>query len=145
MDKSQYIGYLQMEQRSLGAAKVYASKFVNIDIKEMVLVGVSKGGWLVANLSDINPKPWAGMVILNAGRNGVTNIKKDIKGKPVFVGAGESDQNLNAARKAAAYYEQAGADITFETFYGKGHAVDPNAVELRAYFDKIISSNPKKM
>ena len=48
-----------------------------------------------------------------------------LRGKPIYIGAGEKDVNLASAKKAAAYYERVGAEVTFEEYKGAEHVFDP--------------------
>jgi predicted esterase len=56
--------------------------------------------------------------------------KKALRGKAIYIGAGETDPNLESAKKAAAYYEHLGAKVTFEMFKGEGHSFDPSGSEI---------------
>lgn len=61
-----------------------------------------------------------------------------IEGKPVFVGAGESDQIIPASRSEAAAdgMREAGADVTFEVFSG-GHGIgQPELSAVSAFVEQ---------
>jgi predicted esterase len=78
-----------------------------------------------------SPKVWARAVILAAGRSQNAHLiaagsgRMALRGKPIYIGAGEKDINLAPAKKAAAYYERMGAKVTFEEYKGVEHAFDP--------------------
>jgi predicted esterase len=131
MTEGQYMNYIKRERRSVLEVKRYLSEHLRIDEKRFFVTGSSMGGWHTAALLESSPKVWAGAVILAAGRTRAVNMlatetsRKALRGKPIYIGAGEEDTNLSAARKAAAYYEKVGAKVTFEEYKGAGHAFDP--------------------
>jgi poly(3-hydroxybutyrate) depolymerase len=137
--KNRYIAYIRREQRSVTAANLYLFKHLKIDRDKMLLAGVSKGGWLVANMTDLNASPWAGIAIFCAGRQGIISpmAAVGVKGKNIYIGAGETDQNLTAAQKAAEDYKRQGAIVTLDIYPGLGHAVDPNSPMLRKWLDDV--------
>ncbi len=98
--------------------------------------GVSMGGWLAAALFDRHPADHAGLVVLLAGRRSDDprpSSRTGLKGRSVYVGAGETDPNLAAARRAATFYRAHCAQVTFEMFEGVGHHVPPRAPRLEAW------------
>jgi len=132
MSVGQYLNYLKRELKSLAAVKRYICKRLKVDKKRMFITGISKGGWLVSVLAERTASAWAGIAIFCAGRNPMIEDTDEttMRGKAIYIGAGEKDQNLTAAKKAAAYYERLGAEVTFEKYKGLGHAIDPNSKKL---------------
>jgi predicted peptidase len=131
MTEGRYINYLKRERRSVLGVKRYLSEHLRIDEKRFFVTGSSKGGWHASAMLESSPKVWAGAVILAAGRRQNVNAlstavgRKALRGKPIYIGAGEKDVNLAAAKKAVTYYEKVGAKVTFEEYKGAGHAFDP--------------------
>jgi predicted peptidase len=130
-----YINYLKSEQRSIGAVRKYLLQNFKIDRDHLFLTGISKGGWLVSALAERNPAPWAGIAIFCAGRNEDLPLEDPIlfAGKRIYIGTGQTDKNLPAARKAATYYTSLRAHTTFEMYTGFGHEVDTKAPQLRKW------------
>jgi len=129
--KGQYINYLKRERRSVLEVKEYICEHLKIDEKRLFIAGSSKGGWHTSAMLEISARAWAGAVILAAGRYRSVNVitttadKKVLRGKPIYIGAGEKDMNLASAKRAASYYRGRGAEVTFEEYKGAGHAFDP--------------------
>jgi len=136
MSKGQYINYFKKERRSILGVKRYVSKHLRVDDSRLFVTGYSKGGWHTAAMLAVSGKVWAGGVIFAAGRSRNAEVlvteegKKALRGKPIYIGAGETDPNLKSAKKAAVYYEHLGAKVTFEMFKGKGHSLDPSESEI---------------
>lgn len=134
--KGQYSDYVKSERRSVLEVKRYVREHLRIDEKRLFVTGFSMGGWHSSLLLESSPKVWAGGVIFAAGRsrnvNAITTAanKGALRGKPIYIGAGENDVNLKSARKAAAYYRKLGAEVTFEEFEGHGHSFDPSKSEI---------------
>lgn len=128
--KGQYIDYLKSERKSVFEVKRYVSKHLRIDDKRLFITGNSKGGWHTSAMLEMSARAWAGAVILAAGRSRNVNVitpaatKRALRGKPIYIGAGEKDENLASAKKAVSYYERLGAKVTFEEYKGAGHAFD---------------------
>jgi predicted esterase len=148
MTPAQYHNSLRSEIKSIAAAKAYVSKHLRIDSDKMFIAGISRGGWLISSLLEYKPSAWAGAAIFCAGRAGyqVDTDKRLLHDKPIYIGSGEIDQNLGAAKKAAGVYERLGANITFEIYKGLGHAADPNSQKLHYWLLENSSkiANKKK-
>ncbi len=131
MSRGEYMNLLKREKRSVLEVKKYVGEHLKIDERRLFVSGFSKGGWHSANMVEASPKGWAGAVIFAAGRRGIVQpaSKKAFRGKPIYIGAGENDVNMKAAKKAAAYYRRLGAEVTFEEFKGEGHGFDPSGSE----------------
>jgi predicted esterase len=131
MTESQYLNYIKRERKSILEVKRYLVEHLKIDEKRLFVTGSSKGGWHTAAMLESTPKVWAGAVILAAGRTRAVNTlatevgRKALRGKPIYIGAGEKDINLSAAKRAVSYYKSLGAKVTFEEYKGAEHAFDP--------------------
>jgi predicted esterase len=132
MTKREYINLLKREKRSVLEVKKYVGEHLKIDEKRLFVTGFSKGGWHSANMVEASPRGWAGAVIFAAGRRGLVQptSKKAFRGKPIYIGAGENDVNMKAAKRAMAYYRRLGAKVTFEEFKDVGHSFDPSGSEI---------------
>jgi len=136
MTKGQYIDYMGRERRSVLEVKRQVSKALKIDEDRFFVGGFSKGGWHSSAMIESSPKVWAGAVIFAAGRSRSVEListaagKKALRDKPIYIGAGEKDANLRSAKKAAEYYKQLGAKVTFEEFKSAGHGFDPSESEI---------------
>jgi predicted peptidase len=95
---------------------------VSIDQSARILGGFSKGGWAASNAAERTSELWDGVVIMGSGRSS-TPSADGLKGKPLFIGIGETDGERESAAGAAVFYEQLGAEVTFEVFEGVGHTV----------------------
>jgi dienelactone hydrolase len=144
--QGQYMAYIRREQRSVEAAKVYIARHLKMDRDKMLLAGVSRGGWLVTDMADLNASPWTGMAVFCAGRRGIIPQMAggSVRGKNIYIGTGESDQNLEAAKKAADDYRRRAAKVTFDIYPGLGHAVDPNSPALRKWLNDIAKGQKPK-
>ncbi len=131
MTRREYINLLKREERSVLEVKKYVGEHLRVDEKRLFVTGFSKGGWHSANMVEASPRGWAGAVIFAAGRRVIVQLasKKALRGKPIYIGAGENDVNMKAAKRAAAYYRRLGAKVTFEEFKGLGHSFDPSGSE----------------
>lgn len=133
LTKKEYVDYFRRERKSILEVKRYIVKHLRIDEKRLFVTGMSKGGWHTSSILESSPKVWAGAVILAAGRSHNVNLitnqnnKNSLRDKPIYIGAGEKDGNLDAARKAALYYENLGAKVTLEVYEGAEHAFDHTA------------------
>lgn len=136
VSKGEYADYLKRERRSVLEVRRYAAKYLRIDEKRMFVSGFSMGGWHTSEMLEVSPKFWAGGVIFAAGRSRNLRAVSDrtdstaLRGKPIYIAAGETDENLKAAKKAVVFYEQLGAKVTFEEFKGCGHGFDPSGSQL---------------
>jgi dienelactone hydrolase/outer membrane protein assembly factor BamD (BamD/ComL family) len=115
-------------------------KQLNLDPRQLFIGGFSMGGFLSDHIGTSTAGIWAGLAIMGAGRNG-GGPAKGFAGKPVYIAAGEKDGNLEAAKRAVESYKAAGADVTFETYAGMGHAVKQDSKILA---DWLWNSGPLK-
>lgn len=108
------------------------AKHVALHEQVQFVGGFSQGGWSTGKLSELSPDTWAGIIIMGAGRGSSLSDPK-VKGKPIFIGIGEIDPANPAAKSAAEFYKQHGADLKLEEFPGKAHTVDTADAALRAW------------
>ena len=94
---------------------------LKVDEKLLFIGGFSKGGFATIPISDQTMDHWAGIIILGGGGSPRAS-KNELAGKPVFLGAGEDDPYLQCAKRAPLIAP--GADVTLETFAGRGHSVE---------------------
>lgn len=133
---AQHDAYVRAELDHLHAAQARVAAVAKIDPRRVHLGGSSMGGWTATMLGERDMPKLAGMIVLLAGRLRNTAFPTvPFRGKPVYLGAGETDPNLSAARRAAALYRSLGAQVTLEEFPGVGHATPPDAPALRAWMD----------
>ncbi|MHC4571376.1 MAG: alpha/beta hydrolase-fold protein [Planctomycetota bacterium] len=145
--RGEYVNYIKRERRSVLEVKRYVSRHLRVDKKRMFITGFSMGGWHTSIMLESSAKVWAGAAILCAGRSRNASLiataagRAALYGKPIYIGAGEKDMNLAAAKKAATYYERVGAKVTFEEHKGLGHTIDPNSETLR---DWLLTNSSTK-
>ena len=116
-------------------------KQLNLDPRQLFIGGFSLGGFMTDEIGTTTAGMWAGMAIMGAGRHG-GGSPSGFKGKPVYIGVGEKDGYLDTAKQAADTYKAAGADVTFETYAGLGHAVNQNSKILA---DWLWNNGPLKL
>lgn len=135
MTRGQYINNLRSELKSILKAKKYVSEHLRIDDRRLFLTGFSRGGWHSAALVELSPRPWAGVAIIAAGRRRFLSFdaakKIGLRDKPIYIGAGETDTNMSAAKRARKYYRRVGANVTFEEYKGVGHMFKADSKILR--------------
>ncbi|MCE5340705.1 MAG: hypothetical protein LLF92_06205 [Planctomycetaceae bacterium] len=135
MTATQYRIYVEQEMKNIGAVRHMLQGKLKIDPKMTILAGVSKGGWLVSSIIDYRPQIGAGALIACAGvRNGILQKTFPLTNRYIFIGAGETDQNLNAAKKASTYFQGRGANVVFEAWKGLGHEINPNSQVMQKWF-----------
>jgi dienelactone hydrolase len=143
--KGAYTNYIKGEVRMLGSLTKYLQKDLGLRIDEsrLIITGRSRGGWLTNDIFEYRPQPWAGAAIVSAGRRATTKPASiaEFKGKPVYIGAGEFDPNMKAAKRSRAFLLRAGADVTFEMYEGFGHKMDTESAVFRQWIkDRITPS-----
>ncbi len=139
-----HTNYIRGEVRRLGKLKLYLKRDLRLKIndRKLIITGISKGGWFVNELLEYKPRPWAGAVIIGAGRmTTATDFDtKYLKDKPVYIGVGEKDPNRTAAERARGFLRKAGAWVTYEIYEGLGHAVKPDSAVLRQWLKDRIKT-----
>jgi len=98
---------------------------VRIDRERVFLGGLSKGGWLAGLVGEAAGEDVAGWAILLAGRLRQPPPKSSLRGKAIYLGAGEHDPNMPSARRARVFYREQGARVSFEEYAGQGHRSPP--------------------
>ncbi len=109
---------------------------LNVDTSMIFIGGFSQGGYTTSQIADKLTAPVNGFLILGAGRPGSSGSpdRRAILRKPFFIAAGENDkENLPNAKTAAAFYQQLGADVTYEEWKGLGHAVNAESEAMRQW------------
>jgi predicted esterase len=131
------IGAPKAEKELANLARIHAllAEKLKIDQKRQYIGGFSQGGWETAHFAEKAPKAFAGMILLGSGRRSdVAN--PDVQGMPIFIGAGEKDDNLASAQNAASFYRDHGANVTMEEFKGVGHTVDLKDAALKKWLQE---------
>ena len=112
----------------------------DLDPDALGLLGFSQGA--ITSLSLVLEQPdtfaWVAAHHGYLAESHADRSPEGIEGKPVFVGAGETDQIIPANRCAAAAeaMRDAGADVTFESFKG-GHGIGPDELDaVREFVDE---------
>lgn len=129
---------LQQERAGFRAALGWLTANATVDDQRIFLAGISKGGWMTASLGERELSRLAGLVIILSGRipyAGQQDLANLLRGKPIYLGAGEADPNLIPALQAREYYRRNGANVTFEMFDGVGHAMPEKADRLTAWLE----------
>ena len=114
---------------------------LKLDRRQLFIGGFSMGGWITSIIGENAPTLWAAMAICGAGRNGAGRNPEAWRGRPVYIGVGEKDENHSAGEKANTFYRGKGARVTFETYPGKGHEVDTASKVFR---DWLWDNGPLK-
>jgi predicted esterase len=138
MRPAEYRIFLQKEVENMAYVRHFLQGKLNIDPKKTILAGISKGGWQVGNIFASRPQlAVAGVITLAGNHAWVPEMLYLMKGKYVYVGAGETDENLAAALRSVQYFKNRGAEVTAEIYKGRGHEVDPNAMKLKKWFSDL--------
>lgn len=114
------------------------AKKLNVDDRLLFIGGVSQGGFRGSVYFESSPDAWAGVILLDAGREPgfsiMPNSNPNYAGKPIYIGDGENDQAVIAkAQQSVEFYKKHGADVTFEVYKNMGHAVDKNSQTLKQW------------
>ncbi len=136
--------YLKQELDAFRRARDQVSKLARVRSDRVFLGGLSMGGWTTTQLGEREMPRLAGLIVLLAGRMRTMPFPTvPFQGKPVYIGTGETDANLPAARRAAALYRSLGARVTFEEYAGIGHATPRENPGLETWLDvqgRIVSA-----
>ena len=128
--------FASRELQSFRAARQWLVAHASTDEARVFLGGTSKGGWTTSLLGEPELPRLAGLIIVLAGRSFTAASAPGgaaYRGKPVFIGDGETDNNMRPARQAATFFQLQGAAMTFEEYAGLGHATPPEAPRLRTW------------
>jgi predicted esterase len=102
------------------------------------LSGSSRGGWLAADIFNFRPQLAAATVIICAGyQEWLIKEDQSFAGKYVYIGAGETDENLGAAKRAIKYFANHEAEVAFEVYAGWGHKMKPDSQKLQNWFSDL--------
>jgi predicted esterase len=147
----EYVFHNQAEENhateTANLRRVVATVQANLKVnpKQMFLGGFSQGGWWTTMLAEYTMDLWAGLFPLGSGEHASDMGRRGpLKGKPIFIGAGENDgQFLPLAKKSAEFYAGRGADVTTEWFAGLGHSDNVAKNEkLQSWFLKLAPQKP---
>ena len=131
---SEYRQYVMRELGSIKTVDRYVNKRLSVNPKLRYIGGFSKGGWQASAYGDHSAGQWAGIAIIGAGRawrDKPLPNPRAMRGQAVYIGAGEKEDNIVHARKAADFYRKHRADVTFEQYDGLGHQAKPDSTVLR--------------
>jgi len=138
MTQVQYRAYVEKEIKNFASVRHFLQSKLKIDPKMTVLAGISQGGWLAADIFNIRPQLAAAAVITCAGyQSWLGNGTLSYAGKYIYVGAGETDYNLEPAKKAAKFFENRDADVTLEIYKGLGHEINPKSPIMQKWFSDL--------
>lgn len=107
------------------------------DPRRQFMGGISKGGFTASMLGERELSSLSGLILLLAGRPYSPSTippGANYRGKPIYLGAGESDPNLRGARLSAEFFLRQGAVVTLEEFPGIGHSIPDAAPRLTGWF-----------
>ena len=128
--------FASRELQSFRAARQWLAAHASVDETRVYLGGVSKGGWTTSLLGEPELPRLAGLIILLAGRSYPFTAAPGgtaYRGKPLYIGDGETDNNMRFARQAATFFQRQGMALTFEEHMGLGHATPSDAPRLRTW------------
>ena len=136
---------IKLEQGALQHAWRWLSANARVDESRVFLSGTSKGGWTVSSLWEMDPARFKGVMILLAGRQpGPSPSPAKMRGRPVYIGAGETDPNLLPAMRARQHYLQCGAVVCFDVFEGLGHQTPGAPAKLRNWLRVLGEVKPEE-
>lgn len=129
--------YIQAELTNLRTAREWLRANAHIDEGRVFLAGLSKGGWTSSILGNRDMPRLAGLVILLAARQrtAMDRPSDSLRGKPVYIGVGETDANILPALQSRIVYSRYGASVTYEEFAGLGHQAPHLAPRLAAWLE----------
>jgi len=128
--------FVARESQNFRAARQWLAAHASTDEARVYLGGVSKGGWTTTQIGEAELPRLAGLIILLAGRGQSFSVAPGgaaYRGKAIYLGDGETDNNMRPARQATTFYQTRGAAVTFEEFPGLGHALPQEAPRLRTW------------
>ena len=128
--------FANRELPNLRVARQWLAAHASTDEARVYLGGVSKGGWATSLLGETELPRLAGLIILLAGRSypfATAPGGTAYRGKPIYLGDGETDNNMRSARQATTFFQRQGAQVTFEEYLGLGHTMPQEAPRLRTW------------
>ena len=127
---------------------VLVSARLNIAKDYIFMGGYSQGGYSTTVLGEQLLERLAGFLILGAGRRNVDVEPPPaelIRGHPIFYGAGElDDPHYPRAKRAAGFYTEWGADVTFEGWKDETHKLSPQWITKTKMREWLIAYGPAK-
>lgn len=121
---------------------------LNIATNYIFMGGYSQGGYSTTVLGEQLLDRLAGSLVLGAGRRDVDMNpppSKLIQGHPVFFGVGAlDDPHYSRAKRAAQYYKEWGADVTFEAWPDETHTLSPEWLKKTKMREWLIAHGPVK-
>lgn len=121
---------------------------LNIATGYIFMGGYSQGGYSTTVLGEQLLNRLAGRLVLGAGRRDRNmNIPplELIQEHPVFFGVGElDDPHYLRAKRAAQYYTDWGADVTFEAWQDETHKLSPTWLKKTKMREWLIAYGPAK-
>jgi pimeloyl-ACP methyl ester carboxylesterase len=142
---------LRKEQSHLDRVLGEISKCRPVNLNTVFLAGYSQGGYAISMIGEQRLDRVAGLILLGSGRRWAKMYLPDeneIKGWPIFIGAGDKDErHFPIAKDSALLYAVLGAEVSMETWPDTDHIQgwgwyqkDPQrGVGLKAWLDDIVS------
>jgi len=136
-------GQVSKDSENLRRLAPALAKQLKLDPRQLFIGGFSQGAYMGSDIAEATVELWAGIALMGGGRHSGGPVKNasQFKGKPMYIAAGEKDPHLGAAQGAADAYGKQGAEVTFETYAGMGHAVDTAS---KVFADWLWSNGPLK-
>ena len=136
------------EKAFFNEVMVLVSARLNIATDYIFMGGYSQGGYSTTVLGEQLLDRLAGFLILGAGRRNVDVEPPSaelIRGHPIFYGAGElDDPHYPRAKRAAGFYTEWGADVTFEGWKDETHKLSPQWMTKTKMREWLIAYGPAK-
>ncbi len=121
---------LRRRTHDLATFVAAASETYRFDPRRVIAVGYSNGANIAASLLLLRPEVLAGAVLFHAMVPLVPEALPDLRGVPVFIGAGRRDSLIPPPQteRLALLVRQAGADVELHWEPG-GHAINPAEID----------------
>jgi predicted esterase/catechol 2,3-dioxygenase-like lactoylglutathione lyase family enzyme len=128
---------LRQRTHDLAAFVTAASAAYGFDARRVIAVGYSNGANIAASTLLLHPELLAGAVLFHAMVPFVPEQLPDLRGVPVFMGAGRTDSMIapQQTERLAQILQQAGAEVEMHWQPG-GHAL--NQAEVRAATEWLV-------
>jgi hypothetical protein len=93
-----------------------------LNLRRNVVAGMSKGGWAGFYIGAERPEGPDAIAIFAAGKDPRWGEAEPLRKSPaILVGTGETDPNYPQAQLAVEFFRQAGSQVNYEEWLGKGH------------------------
>ena len=150
-----YYRKLRLSPTATGPEKLYfkevltmVSDRLNIATDYIFMGGYSQGGYSTTVLGEQLLDQLAGRLVLGAGRRDMDvnpPPRELIRGHPVFFGVGElDDPHYPRAKRAAQFYRNLGADVTFEGWPNETHSFSMEVFKYTKIREWLIAYGPTK-